>query len=105
MDAFAAATQAMFEDPHLAEDVTWHPGGGADPVTLRAMVRVPDEITSFSGVAIKTETLILHVQVADVAQPEVGQSFLVRGSMRGVQGEPRKDSTGLIWQIDTAPLG
>ena len=97
------ALGVMFQDPYLSEEVTWHAGAGGTKA-VRAMVRAPDEVQNFSGIVLQAGTLILHLRVADVPGVAASDLFDVRGETRRVQGQPRRDSTGLLLQIDTTPV-
>lgn len=93
----------MFADPHLSEAVTLRPAGGGEH-PMRAMVRAPDEVQGFGGISVQAGTLILHVRVADAPTLAADDVFDVRGGTRKVQGQPRRDSTGLIFEVNTVPV-
>lgn len=93
----------MFADPYLSEVVTLRPYDGGE-LTLRAMVRAPDEVQGFGGISVQAGTLILHVRVEDAPNLAADDVFQVRGSTRKVQGQPRRDSTGLIFEVNTVPV-
>ena len=44
--AFASALEALFADAHLASDIVYIAEGGA-PSLVRAILRRPDDVTSF----------------------------------------------------------
>lgn len=97
------AVNVMFADPHLSEAVTFRPISGGQHA-VRAMVRAPDEVQGFGSVSLQSGTLILHVRIADMPTIEAGDVVNVRDEIRKVQGHPRRDSTGLIFEVNTVPV-
>jgi hypothetical protein len=99
MSAFAASIDAIFADPNMAVDA-WHRGGGGTFTECRVSVKAPDELTSFGQSRFVTETVILSVRVSEIAQPGIGDDFLVDGVTYEVIAEPRRDGLRLVWRCE-----
>jgi hypothetical protein len=80
--AFASALEALFADAHLASDIVYIAEGGA-PSLVRAILRRPDDVTSFGEARIWSES--------------------TRLDLRLIQGEPVRDRERLIWTVDLRP--
>jgi hypothetical protein len=100
--AFAAAIDALFADPHLARDVVYTADGG-EPLTFRAILRRPDEITCFGDAQLWSETTRLDLRVAEVPEPRPGDRVAIDGEDFVIQGEPMRDTERLVWTIDLRP--
>ena len=103
MSAFAAATNVLFADPHLARDAVYRPGGVGDGVPVRVMRRQPDRIEGFGETRIASSTTVLDVRVSEVAEPMAGDTLVLDGRTVVVQGTPILDAEGLVWTVDTRP--
>ena len=103
MTAFAAATDVLFADPHLARDAVYRPAGDGDGIPIRVMLRRPDRIESFGETRIASSTTLLDVRVSEVAEPVVGDTLALDGRTVVVQGTPLRDAKGLVWTLDTRP--
>ena len=104
MSAFAAATDVLFADPHLARDAVYHPAGAGDGIPVRVMLRRPDRIESFGETRLANSTSVIDVRVSEVPEPKVGDTLDLEGRMVVVQGTPLRDAEGLVWTVDTRPL-
>ena len=103
MSAFAAATDVLFTDPHLARDAVYRPDGVGDGIPLRVMRRQPDRIEGFGETRIASSTTVLDVRVSEIAEPAAGDTLGVDGRTVVVQGSPILDAEGLVWTVDTRP--
>ncbi|MCE8556316.1 hypothetical protein KBY29_18535 [Ruegeria pomeroyi] len=103
MSAFAAALDALFADAHLARDVVYTAEGGA-PKLIRAILRRPDDITSFGEARLWSETTRLDLRLAEVPSPRPGDRIEIDGEAFLVQGEPVRDRERLIWTVELRPL-
>ena len=56
MSAFATAATRIFADPNMAVDATWLPGGVPPGSTIRAIRKSSDELTSYGGARVWSET-------------------------------------------------
>lgn len=102
MTAFAAALDALFADTHLARDVVYTAEGGA-PSLVRAILRRPDDVTSFGEARLWSETTRLDLRVTEVAAPRPGDRVEIEDEAYLVQGEPVRDRERLIWTLDLRP--
>jgi hypothetical protein len=101
--AFAAATDVLFADPHLARDAVYRPSGAGDGIPVRVMLRRPDRIESFGETRLASSTTTLDLRVSDIAEPVTGDTLELDGRMVVVQGTPLLDAEGLVWSLDTRP--
>ena len=103
MTAFAAATDVLFADPHLARDAVYRPAGTGDGIPVRVMRRQPDRIAGIGETRIASSTTVLDVRVSEVAEPTAGDTLELDGRAVVVQGTPLLDAEGLVWSVDTRP--
>ena len=103
MTAFAAATDVLFADPHLARDAVYRSAGAGDGIPVRVMLRRPDRIESFGGTRLASSTTMLDVRTREVSAPAAGDTLQLDGRMVVVQGTPLLDAEGLVWSLDTRP--
>ncbi len=103
MTIFAAAIDALFNDPNIARTVLYRPGGIGDGVPVRVIARRPDRSIEFGEIAVHAATCLFDVRVAEVAAPAAGDTITLGGEAFVVQGEPMRDSERLIWTLDTRP--
>jgi hypothetical protein len=100
--AFDAALAALLADPNIGRDVVYTPQGGT-PITVRAVLRRPDDVTSFGDARLWSETTRLDLCVGEVTNPRPGDRVRIDGEDFDIQGEPQRDSERLIWTITLAP--
>jgi hypothetical protein len=103
VSAFAAATDVLFADPHLARDAVYRPGGVGDGIPVRVMRRQPDRIESFGETRLASSTTTFDLRASEVAEPEAGDTIELDGRTVIVQGTPLLDAEGLVWTLDTRP--
>jgi hypothetical protein len=101
--AFAATTDVLFADPHLARDAVYRPAGAGDGIPVRVMLRRPDRIESFGETRLASSTTMLDVRASEVAEPAAGDTLSLDGRTVVVQGTPLLDAEGLVWSLDTRP--
>ena len=102
MTAFAAAVGALFADPNVGRDAVYIADGGA-PSLVRAILRRPDEVTSFGEARLWSETTRLDLRLAEVANPRPGDRIEIDGEAFLIQGEPVRDRERLVWTVDLRP--
>jgi hypothetical protein len=103
MTAFDAAMAVLFADPNMGRTVIYTAEGG-QPREVRAILRRPDDVTSFGDARLWSETTRLDLRVAEVPAPRPGESIQIDGDAFVIQGEPQRDSERLIWTITLAPV-
>lgn len=103
MSAFATAMEALFADAHLGRDVVYTAESGT-PALVRAILRRPDDITSFGEARIWSETTRLDLRLAEVANPRAGDRIEIDGDAFLIQGEPVRDRERLVWTVDLRPI-
>lgn len=99
MNAFAAALDAIFEDPNMAVDA-WHRGGEGEFTPVRIVVRMPDEIGAFNEGRFVTDSILIEVRTRDLPALAAGDEFQVAAEVFEVRGEPRRDAHRLVWRCE-----
>lgn len=100
MPVLDAVLDSLFGDPTIARDALYAPTGG-EAVSVRVVVRRPDEIVGFAETRIHTETTVFDVRTSEVTDPRPGDRLTLDGVDYVIQGEPeRRDPDRLIWTLD-----
>jgi len=102
LNAFAAAMDALFQDANMAAEATWTPQGGA-PLPVRVIRKAPDEMTTFGAARVLSETTLVDVRVAEMANPKPGDTIIIGPDTFTIQGEPKRDRERLIWSLELVP--
>jgi hypothetical protein len=102
MNAFAAAIEMLFADPNIGVEAIYTSDGGT-PVVVRAVVRRPDEVTSFGDARLWSETTRIDLRVAEVPIPRPGDRVEIGGDAFLIQSEPVRDRERLVWTLDLRP--
>ena len=102
MSAFAAVIDGLFRDPHIAREAVYIADGGT-PRLIRVVTRRADDVTSFGGARLWSETTRLDLRVAEVPTPRPGDRIEIDGEDFLVQGEPVQDAERLVWTVDLRP--
>jgi len=102
ISAFASALDALFADAHLGRDIVYTAEGGS-PTLVRAILRRPDDISSFGEARLWSETTRLDLRLAEVASPRPGDRIEIDGEAFLIQGEPVRDRERLVWTVDLCP--
>lgn len=103
MNAFAAGTDALFEDPNISRNAIWRSGDAGEGTPVRVVLRTPDQIGTFGGGRFVATGRMLACRVTEIADLEPGDSFEMDGDIFIVQGEPVRDGEGLIWNAEVRP--
>ena len=99
MTVFSSAIQTLFNDRNIAKDAFFLPMIGSNK-SVRVITRAPDLFQNIGQSVIETPSLVLEVQVADCPTVSQGDQFIINSAAYTVQGEPRRDSERLFWQVD-----
>ena len=102
MNAFAAAIEMLFADLNIGVEAIYTSDGGA-PVVVRAVLRRPDEVTSFGDARLWSETTRIDLRAAEVQDPRPGERIEIDGEAFLIQGEPVRDRERLVWTVDLRP--
>ena len=102
MSAFAVAVEMLFADPNLGVEAIYTSDGGS-PRLIRVVTRSADDVTSFGGARLWSETTRLDLRVAEVPTPRPGDRIEVDGEGFLIQGEPVRDTERLVWTVDLRP--
>jgi hypothetical protein len=103
-NAFDVAMRAIFTDPNMATSALYRVGGWEQAKAVRILLRAPDEQQSWAASKLVSDTMVIEVQVAEVAEPLKGDTFEVGSQLYRVQGEPLRDGERLVWQAEVRPL-
>jgi hypothetical protein len=95
---FAEAIDDLFEDPHLARDAMWLPGGAGDPVPVRAILRRPDRVGGYGETRIAVGAVEVEIRVADAPTLAAGDALEVGPERYLVEGTPLADGERLVWR-------
>jgi hypothetical protein len=104
MDAFAAATDALFVDPNIARDATWRAGGAGAGLTVRVATRRPDQVGSFGDSRALLPTMLVDVRRSEIPEPASGDTVEIEGDTFEIIAAPVADSLGLVWTCEAAVL-
>lgn len=100
MNAFAAATDAIFADRNMSVEVGYLRGGLGPLITVRGIIRAPTDTFDQAGYQIATDTLRLSLRVADAPDCAEGDSVILNGTdWHVITGQPLRDSHGLMWSV------
>lgn len=102
MNAFSAAIDAIFADPHVAADATWLPQAGGS-LAIRVILRRPDDVRDFAGGRLVSDTVLADLRVGDVALPVPGDAITIGTDSYVVQGDPQRDAERLVWTVELVP--
>ncbi|MBZ0138777.1 MAG: hypothetical protein K8H87_03265 [Pseudorhodoplanes sp.] len=102
MDAFAAATDALFADPNIARDAVWRVGGAGAGIAVRVVTRRPDQVVSFGDSRAIVPAVLIDVRRAEVAEPAIGDTVEIEGETFKIIATPVADSLRLVWSCEAA---
>lgn len=100
-EAFARAAARLFA--RLGEVALYRPVSGGE-MSVRAILRRPDETASFGETRIVMETVRIDILRAEVAAPAEGDVLIAAGSTFRVIGTPRSDAGRLVWTLEAARI-
>ncbi len=101
--ALPGALAAIFSNPIMARDATLYPGGAGTGTPVRVIARLPDEVTSFGGARVFSETLVVDMLVSAAPDLAEGDQLDLDGTVYVLQGEPVRDAERLIWTAELVP--
>jgi hypothetical protein len=100
---FAAATDAIFADPNIAEDAYWRTGGaGLTPV--RIIRRRPDAVVEFGSSRALMATVMIDVRRAEVSDASEGDQVVVGAETFKIVGTPAADPLGLVLSCEAVKV-
>ncbi|MGY6704720.1 head-tail joining protein [Roseinatronobacter sp.] len=104
MNAFAAADDILFTDPHLSMPALYRAGGTGDGVPVRVILRTPDRIANFGDGRFVTDSVLIDLRISEVAELARGDTFEVDGTLYEIRSEPVRDAARLIWAAEARVL-
>jgi len=105
MDAFAAATDALFADPNIARDAIWRVGGVGPGTNARVITRRPDQVGSFGDSRAILPTMLIDVRRSEISEPANGDTVEIESETFEVIATPTIDSLRLVWTCEAALSG
>jgi len=109
VDAFVAATDALFADPNIARDAIWRLGGLGAGLHVRIVTRRPDEVVGFGDSRAILPTLLINVRRSEVTAPARGDTVEIPEPDSGTSetfqiiAMPTLDGMRLVWTCEAAP--
>lgn len=103
MNAFATAMDRIFAHADMAVAAVWISGSTSEERPIRVIRRAPDRITEFGSARILSDTTMVDVRVADLADPQPGDLIILGSDSYVIQGEPVRDAERLVWTLDLRP--
>ncbi|WP_457650873.1 head-tail joining protein [Profundibacter sp.] len=103
MTVLPGALAAIFANPIMARDATLFLGGSGAGTPIRVIARQPDDVTTFAGARVFSETLIIDVLASAAPNLAPGDRIDLNGASYTVQGEPVRDAERLIWTAELVP--
>ena len=100
MNAFAAAIDVLFADPHMAVDAVYRVGGIGEGAPVRLIEKAPDEVFTFGEGRFVTDTHFFDVRVSEAPALSEGDSFTVGDDLFEVRSEPKRDRLRLVWTCE-----
>src|SRR5581483_7115588 len=102
MDAFAAATDALFADPNIARDAIWRVGGAGSGVSVRVITKRPDQVGSFGDSSAILPTMLIDVRRSEISAPASGDAVEIESETFEIIAAPVIDSLWLVWTCEAA---
>lgn len=102
MDAFAAATDALFADPNIARGAIWRADGVGPDITVRVVTRRPDQVVGFGDSRAILPSVLIDVRQSDVANPVAGDVVSIGADVFEIIAPPTIDSLQLVWTCEAA---
>ncbi len=96
MNAFAAATDALFADPNIGEDALWKAGGVGPAVAVRVIRKSPDRVAEFGDSRAVLPTVGIDIRRSQAPTIANGDLLLIGVETFKIIGEPMGDALGLV---------
>lgn len=103
MNVFAAALDAIFDDPNMALD-GWHRDGTGNVTQVRLIMRNPDEVGIFNDGRFVTDSTILEVRLSEIPNMAPGDTVQIDGDIYEIRSEPRRDAQRMILRCEARLL-
>ncbi len=97
---FDTAMGALFADANMAVPGIYRAGGVGAGISVRVILRQPDQRLTWNDVSVVTGTTTIEVRAVDIPAPVDGDSFAINGIAYAVQGTPIADAQRLVWAIE-----
>ncbi|MFN3624471.1 MAG: hypothetical protein ACK4TP_10450 [Hyphomicrobium sp.] len=102
VDAFAAATDALFADPNIATDAIWRAGGMGGGIAVRVIRKSPDAVAGFGDSRVVLPAVLIDVRRSEVAEPAAGDTVEIDSKLFEIVAAPTLDSLRLVWTCEAA---
>ena len=102
MTVFAAAADALFADPNMAQDAVYTPDAGA-PVTLRVVFKKPDLRINPSTAGLHMSAVQVQIKEIDLPEGAYTGDKISIGSDLYIVRDIKHDAFRLVASIDLDP--
>ena len=102
MDAFAAATDALFGDPNIARSALWRAGRVGAGLAVRVIAKRPDQVVGFGDSRAVLPAVLIDVRRSEVPDPATGDTVEIDGELFEIIATPVADSLRLVWTCEGA---
>ena len=92
----------IFADSNIGEDALWRTGGIGAGVSVRVIRKSPDRIVGFGDSRAVMPSVLIDVRTVEVAEPAVGDTVEIAGSVFDIIAEPTADTLRLVWICEAA---
>ena len=97
MDAFAAATDALFADPNIARDAIWRAGGAGAGIAVRVVARRPDQVVGFGDSRVIMPAVLIEMRRSEVPEPATGDTVEIDGETFEIIATRIAAGVRLVW--------
>jgi hypothetical protein len=104
VNAFAAATDALFSDPNLGEEALWKAGGVGTGNLVRVIRRRPDAVVEFGASRALMATVLIDLRRAEAAAIQEGDLVVIGVETLKIIGSPACDPMGLVLTCEAAKV-
>lgn len=96
MSVFAAAVDAIFDDPNIGFDATFTPAGGvAGPV--RAIDHTESADIEAFGLSRRSDSKVVELRKSEAPTPRKNDSVTIDETVYVINADPERANDGLVW--------
>ncbi len=104
MNAFAAATAALFADPNLGEHALWLASGVGPGFAVRVIRRRPDAVVEFGASRALMATVLIDLRRTEAAAIDEGDLVVIGADTFKIIGSPASDPMGLVLSCEAVKV-
>ncbi len=102
MTVFASAIDVLFGEPNIARSALWRAGGAGDGISVRVIIKRPDQVVGFGDSRAVLPTMLIDVRRSEVPDPATGDTVDLDGDLFEIIATPVADSLHLVWTCEAA---